>query len=389
MLPFKNLSDSKEDEYFSDGITEDIIARLSKIRNLKVISRTSMMRYKTSDKSIPEICQELKVATALEGSVRRSGSRLRIVSQLIDAQSDEHLWAESYDRKMEDIFEIQKGRYFWNKRSEEGVNKSIEYFQQAIEKDSTYALAYAGLGDSYLMLGVYGRQRPGESFPLAKTYVNRALRLDSGLAEAYATLGDINIHFDWDLDAAEANLRRAIELNPQYASGFHWYSEVFVLRGEFERAYQESRRALELDPYSLIINTQLGQHYRRTGEFQKAIDQLRKTIEFDSTFAYGHYDLGIVYVALKQLDRAVYNLRKANALAPSDTRILAGLAFAEGFARNKDEAQRIEKALLERAAREYVPPHDLAIVSLSLGKTERALEYLDQAYDDHAPGCLS
>jgi len=423
VLPLDNLSGDPAQDYFADGMTEALITDLSKIHALKVISRTSVMQFKNVNKTLPQIASELSVDAIIVGSVLTDGDQVRISAQLVEAETDKNLWSESYDRNMTNILALQReiafavvdqikvvlspeerqriekrstenteayqlylqGRYHWNKRSEEGVNKSIDYFQQAIEKDSTYALAYAGLGDSYLMLGVYGRQRPGESFPLAKTYVNRALRLDSGLAEAYATLGDINIHFDWDLDAAEANLRRAIELNPQYASGFHWYSEVFVLRGEFERAYQESRRALELDPYSLIINTQLGQHYRRAGEFQKAIDQLRKTIEFDSTFAYGHYDLGTVYVALKQFDRAVNNLRKANALAPSDTSILAGLAFAEGFARNKDEAQRIEKALLERAAREYVPPYDLAIVSLGLGKTERALEYLEQAYDEHAP----
>jgi serine/threonine-protein kinase len=235
------------------------------------------------------------------------------------------------------------------------------------------------------MLGVYGRKQPIESFSLAKVFIERALQLDNTLAESYASLGDINIHYDWDLNKAESNLKRAIKLNPQYANGYHWYSEVFVLRGDFKSAYQESHRALELDPYALIINTQLGLHYRRGGEFQKAIYQLLKAIEFDSTFAYAHYDLSIVYVALKQFDRALYSLRKANILARNDTRILSGLGFAEGLAGNKQEARRIEKVLLDRAEREYVPPYDLAVVSLGLGKTERTLEYLEQAYNERGP----
>jgi len=423
VLPFKNLNGDPSQEYFSDGMTETIISDLANISGLTVISRTSVMAYKTSEKNTREIGQELNVTHILEGSIMTSGDKVRIFAQLINVNTDSHLWAQTYDREMKDIFAIQtdvathiasvlqaklspeerqriekrstenteayqlylKGRYYWNKRSKEGVNKSIEYFQQAIDKDSTYALAYAGLGDSYLMLGVYGRRRPNESFPLAKVFIERALQFDNKLAEAYASLGDINIHFDWDVNAAEVNLRKAIELNPQYAHGYHWYSEVFVLRGEFERAFQESQRALELDPYSLIINGLLGVNYQRGGEFQKAIDQLQKTIEFDSTFAFARYDLGIVYVALKQFDRAVYNLRIAYALAPSDTRILSGLGFAEGLVGNKEEARRIEKALRDRAEREYIPPYDLAVVTLGLGKKDQALEYLERARHERGP----
>jgi len=211
------------------------------------------------------------------------------------------------------------------------------------------------------------------------------VRLNNKLAEAYATLGDINIHYDWNLDAAESNLKKAIELNPQYASAYHWYSEVLVLRGEFEKAYKQSQNALEIDPYSLIINAQLGEHYQRGKEYKKAIDQLQKTIEYDSTFAYAYYVLGIVYVALKDFNRAVYNLRKANSLALGDTRILSALGFAEDFNGNNDETLDIKNELFERLGHQYVSSYDLAVITLGFGDEEQALIYLNQAYNEHSP----
>jgi len=295
VLPFTDMSKDKDQEYFGDGISEEIINALTRVPGLKVSSRTSAFQFRDQNNDIQSIGEKLGVATVLEGSIRKSGNKLRVTAQLINVSDGFHLWSNTYERELTDIFEIQddltksivealqvrlsgvqtyslttrkttnieaynlylKGRYYWNKRSEEGINKSIEYFQQAIDEDSTYALAYAGLGDSYLMLGVYGRKQPRESFSLAKVFIERALQLNNTLAETYASLGDINIHYDWDLDAAEINLKKAIELNPRYANGYHWYSEVFVLRGEFESAYLESHLALELDPYALIINTQL------------------------------------------------------------------------------------------------------------------------------------
>jgi len=423
VLPFTDMSKDQDQEYFGDGISEEIINALVRVPGLKVSSRTSAFQFRDQKNDIQAIGEKLGVSTILEGSIRKSGNKLRVTAQLINVDDGFHIWSQTYERELTDIFEIQddltksivealqvrlsgvqtyslttrkttnieaynlylKGRYYWNKRSEEGINKSIEYFQQAIEEDSTYALAYAGLGDSYLMLGVYGRKQPNESFSLAKVFIERALQLNNTLAETYASLGDINIHFDWDLDAAEINLKKAIELNPRYANGYHWYSEVFVLRGEFESAYLESHLALELDPYALIINTQLGLHYRRGGEFQKAIYQLNKTIEFDSTFAYARYDVGIVYVELRQFDRAVFNLRKANALSPNDTRILSALGFAEGLAGNEEETKRIENTLLERAKQNYVSSQDIAVISLALGKKDQALEYLERAFLERGP----
>ncbi|OGU71250.1 MAG: hypothetical protein A2V93_12795 [Ignavibacteria bacterium RBG_16_34_14] len=426
VLPFTNLSTDSDQEYFADGMAEEIINSLAQIPNLKVSSRTSSFRFKGKEIAIQTIGNELGVGTVLEGSVRKSGNRLRITAQLINVSDGFNLWSNSYERELTDVFEIQddlsesivkalqltlsgnqinsfntrnlanveaynlylKGRYYWNKRSEEGVNKSIEYFQQTIDIDSTYAQAYAGLGDSYLMLGVYGRRKPEESISIAKSFIEKALKINNKLAEAYATLGDINIHYDWDLDAAEKNLKKAIELNPQYANGYHWYSEVLVLRGEFERAYQQSQHALELDPYSLIINAQLGQHYQRGGEFQKAIDQLQKTLEFDSTFAYAYYDLGIAYIALNQFNDALNYFRKAYSLAPEDTRILSGLAYSEGLTGSKENAERLGKVLLKRAVSKYVSSYDLAVISLGLGQKDKALEYLEKAYEERGPWML-
>jgi serine/threonine-protein kinase len=423
VLPFKNVKNDPETEYLSDGITESIINGLSQLPKLQVKARSIVFRYKGKEIDPLDVGRELNVGALLTGRVIQQGLDLNIQTELVDVRDGSQLWGKKYHKKISDLLVVQaeiskeisekllhhlsveentrltkrntenseayqlylKGRYHWNKRSEVGVNKSLDYFQKAFEKDSTYALAYAGLGDSYLMLGVYGRREPKECFPIAKTYIEKALRLDSGLAEAYATLGDINIHFDWDLTAAERNLKKAIELNPRYPNGYHWNSEVLVLRRKFKNAYQESQHALELDPYALIINAQFGEHYRRGGEFQKAIDQLRKTIEFDSTFAYSYFDLGIVYVELKQYEPAVKNFRKANALAPSDTRILAALGFAEGISGNEREARRIERTLLNEAKRNYVPAYDLAVAALGLGKKVQAMQYLEEAFSERSP----
>ncbi|MFQ5641428.1 MAG: protein kinase, partial [bacterium] len=418
VLPLENISGDSNQDYFADGMTEALITDLSKIAALKVISRTSAMRFKKSVKTLPQIADELGVDVVIVGSVLIDGEQVRISTQLVEAETDKNLWSDSYDRSMTNILALQReialtvvdqikvvlspeeqqqiekratentdayqlylqGRYHWNKRSEEAVNKSIDYFQQAVAKDPTYALAYAGLGDAYMMHGIYGRQRPDKSMALAKTYLEKALQLDSQLAEVYATLGDINIHFDWDLDAAESNFRRAIEINPRYAHTYHWYSEVFLLRGEFERSYQVARQALQLDPYAVIINAQLGRHYRCGGEVQKSISQLLKSLEFDSTVTYVHRQLGMAYLVLDKLDTARYHLQNALMLEPEATEILSELGFVESMAGNRREAVRIEKIIVDRAKSKYVTPYALSVISLSLEKEDLALKFLDQAY---------
>ncbi len=423
VLPFTDMSQNKDQEFFSDGLTEDIITQLAKIKAFKVTSRTSVMQYKNNSKSLKEIGSELGVSNILEGSVQSSGDKVRVTAQLINAATDEHLWAESYTRSMNDIFSIQtdiatkiadalqaslspmekqhlekkytdnseayqlylQGRYYWNKRLEEPVRKSIEYFRQAIAKDSAYALAYAGLGDAYLMLGVYSVLRPDDCFPLAKSYAEKALQIDPSLAEAWSTLIDINIHYYWNADAAEKYFRKAVEVNPQYSNAYHWYSEVLIMRKQFEESTKQLQVALEIEPYSTIINTQLGINYTYEGKFTLAVDQLKKTLEFDSTFSIPHFRIGLAFTGLKQWDEALHHLHLASELAPGNTRFLSTLGYVEGLAGKKDEAKRIYDELLQEAQEKYVPGYDLAVISLGVDEKKAALKYLEEAYTAHEP----
>jgi TolB-like protein/class 3 adenylate cyclase/Tfp pilus assembly protein PilF len=424
VLPFKNLSDSKEDEYFSDGITEDIITRLSKIRDLKVISRTSVMRYKTSDKAIPEICQELKVATALEGSVRRSGDRLRIVSQLIDAQSDEHLWAESYDRKMQDIFEIQsdvaqriataleaklvpsekvqlarqgtdnlqayslylKGRYFWNKRTPENVQKGIEFFERAILEDASYAMAYAGLADAYSALGSieYGSLSPKETVPKAKSAAETALRLDPDLAEAIVALANIKFTYEWNWPEAERLYKRVIETNPGYAPAHHMYSHLLCATGRLDEAMAEDQRSLELDPLSLIINTQVGMTLYYARRYDQAIQQHRKTVEMDPTFLQARLALGLAYERSGNVDAAIGEFQTALAMVPELPVAQALLAYAYAAAGKRSETFKILEVLQQPEIRQFVSPFHMAVVYLGLDNKEQVFTWLDKACEEHS-----
>jgi len=423
VLPFTDLSQAGDQEYFSDGLTEDIITQLAKIKAFKVTSRTSIMKYKDNKKSLKEIGNELGASIILEGSVQKSGDKVRITAQLINARNDEHLWAETYDRTLDDIFTIQtdiatkiasalkanlsaeeeqgiskkytlnteayqlylQGRYEWNKRLEAPVRKSIDFFKQAIAMDSTYALAYAGLGDAYLMLGVYSSLRPDESFPVGKMYAEKALQLDPSLAEAYATLIDIHIHYDWDADAAEKYFQKAIESNPEYANAYHWHSEVFDMRHQFDKAIEESRTALSHDPYNLTINMQLGKNLIYAGQYQLAVDQLQKTISFDSTNAIVHYNIGLAYIGLNQLNKALYHFQKATDLGEGNTRILAALGFIKAALGKKEEAKHVYDDLFQQAKNTYVPSYDLATISLGLGNDDLAIRYLEEAYNNHEP----
>ena len=423
VLPFTDMSQAGDQEYFSDGLTEDIITQLAKIKAFKVTSRTSVMKYKGNNKSLKEIGSELGAAIILEGSVQKSGDKVRITAQLINASNDEHLWAETYDRTIDDIFTIQtdiatkiasalkanlsadeeqvlskkytsnpeayqlylQGRYEWNKRLEAPVRKSIAYFKQAIEKDSTYALAFAGLGDAYLMLGVYSALRPDESFPVGKIYAEKALQLDPALAEAYATLIDIHIHYDWDAAAAEAYFQKAIEYNPDYANAYHWHSEVFDMRHEFEKASEESRKALLFDPYNITINMQLGKNLIYAGQFQAAVAQLHKTIIFDSSSAFVHYNLGLAYVGLNQLDKAMHQFQRATDLGHGNTRMLAGIGFTKARLGQTEEAKHILNELISQSETTYVPAYDLATVSAGLGNSIASITFLEQAYKNREP----
>ncbi len=423
VLPFVNLSDDPEQEYFSEGMMEEILNQLSKIAELKVTSRTSSMLYKNSTNTLKEIAGKLNVNNILEGSVQKYGSKVRITVQLINARTDKHIWSETFDREMQDIFTIQtdiaiqvakslkarlsstekdqlektytrnmeayqfylKGRFHWNKRKKDELKKGITYFEQAVEIDSLYALPYAGLGDSYLIMGAYGILPPDESFPMAKKYTEKALQLDPHLAEAYATLTDINIHFDWNAAMAEQNFQKAISYNPNYANAYHWHSELLSIQKKYEDAIHDGQTALEIEPFSVVFNTQLGTDYWFNGDTEKAIQQYQKTLALDSTFSGTHYYLCMAYIGIKQFDKALYHCQKARESDPDNDRNLAIYAYVLGITGKKQEAGRIEHDLLVKVKVNYVSPYELAIVALGLGKNESALEYLEQAFTERCP----
>src|SRR5207249_1342373 len=344
VLPFENLSSEPETAYFADGIQEEILTRLSKIRDLKVISRTSTQRYKSAPDNLPEIARQLGVANILEGTVQKAEGQVRVHVQLINARNDSHLWAEKYDRKLTDVFAVESeiakaiadtlqaklsgseqraiatrptentdahqlylyGRYFWNKRTGPDLQKAIGYFKQAIEKDSTYALAYAGLADSYVLLPGFGAASPQESLPLAKAAAQKAIELDDSLAEAHSSLALVLICYDFDLAGSMKEFERAIQLNPNYATTHQWFgNQTLSLSGDFDRAIAEGKRAVELDPLSLIINADLGIDYFFARRYDEAIEQFHKTIEIDPRFYYAHWVLGEALEMKGQLPEAL------------------------------------------------------------------------------------
>jgi serine/threonine-protein kinase len=418
VLPFENLSEEKSNAYFTDGIQDEILTRLSKIADLKVISRTSTQRYKHTSQSPSQIAHQLGVANLLEGSVQKTNDQVRVNVQLITAANDTHLWAETYDRKLIDIFVVEsdiattiakalqarltgaektaiakrptanpeayelylKGRFFWNKRTAADLRKAIEYFNQALDKDPSYALAYAGLTDAYLVLSQYGAASPADSFPQAIAAAKKAIELDDTLAEAHTSLACSLAYYDFDFEQSLKEFQRAIELNPNYATAHHWLSNgVLSALGQFERAIAEGKRAVELDPLSLIINTDLGQDFSYARRYDEAIAQLRKTIEMDPRFYFAHWALGTALQLKGQLSEAVAEYNKAVELN-DDPSVLALLGQAYARTGQRDEAQKILVRLSEEARSRYVQAYSFALMYLALGDKERAIDEMERAY---------
>ena len=422
VLPFENLSEEKANAYFADGIQDEILTRLSKIADLKVISRTSTQHYKSAPENLPEIAKQLGVAHILEGSVQKSGDAVRVNVQLINALNDAHLWADIYDRKLTDIFAVEsdiartiadtlqakltgsektaiakrptvnneayelylKGRYFWNKRTGPDLRKAIDYFNQAIEKDPKYALAYAGLADSYQLLSNYGAGTPQESYPPAKAAAQKALEIDNTLAEAHTSLGDILYSYDLDFAGSTKEFERAIALDPNYATAHHWYGFGPPLcLGEFDRAIAEGKRAQELDPLSLIINADLGYTFMLARRYDEAIAQLRKTLEIDSRFYAAHEDLGEALQLKGQLREALAEYKKAAEL-DDDPFVLGLVAQAYAKLGERDKAVRLLAQLQQLAAHRYVSAYSFALVYLGLGHKDEELRWLQKSYQDRA-----
>lgn len=423
VLPFNNLSGRPEDEYFSDGMTDDILTQLGKISSLRVISRTTMMQYKGTTKTMAEIGHEINAGVILEGSVRRDGNQVRITAKLIDASNDEYIWTDSYDKEFNQIFAIQrdvareianalqarlssseeqrlarpptksleaydlylKGRYFWNKRLPEKLKVGIEHFKQAIAKDSGYALAYAGLADSYTILGNFNVLPPDETYPQAKAAALKALEFDENLAEAHASLGFAVMSYDWDWMQAERELQRAIAINPNYATARSWYALLLTVTGRFDEAAPVRSKALALDPRSPVINTDIGLTLYFGRKYDDAITQFKKTLDIDPTFALAYIPLGGAYAQKKMYAEAINAYQKFTiglALAHLSHPIpLAGLGYVYAVLGRKEDALNMLE-LLEEMAKEgrYVAPYWMSILYMGLGEREKAFDWLEKAY---------
>ena len=419
VLPFQNLSSDPDTAYFADGVQDEILTRLAKIGELKVIARSSTERYKSSGEDMREIGKQLGVAHVLEGSVQKAADSVRVRVQLIDAATATHLWAESYDRKLTDIFAVESeiatkvasalrakltrseqnallvrptenaeayqryllGRYFWNKRTATDFEKAIEYFNQAIEKDPNYALAYAGLADAYVLLSAYGEARPNDTFPAAKAAAMKAFELDPTLGEAHAALGMALFAYDLKFAEARREFQRAIELNPNYATAHQWYAECGLIPfRKFDEAIAEVKRALELDPLSVIINADVGSVLGYAGRYDEAIAQLRKTVEMDPNFYYGRWQLGEALEIKGLNEEAAAQYKKAIELNDDPLpRALLGHLYARSG--RKDEASEILRQLQELSKQRYVLAFNLALVHIGLDEKDAAIDLLEQAYE--------
>jgi TolB-like protein/DNA-binding winged helix-turn-helix (wHTH) protein/Flp pilus assembly protein TadD len=423
VLPLDNVSGDPAQQFFADGMTDELITNLAKIKSLRVISRTSTMQFKrVPRRPVREIARTLQVDAVVEGTVLRSGDQVRITAQLIDARSEHHLWAEEYNRDIRDVLALQaevarniageiratvtpderkqltasqpvdaaayeaylKGRYFWNRRTEDGLRKAITYFQQSSSADPNYALAYDGLADCWLALGWYGYIPPREAFPRAKAHAIQALKLDDRSAEAHTTLAHIIMNYEWDWAAAEREFREAIQLNPNYANAHHWYGDYLSAVGRHQEAIAESKRALELDPLSPIINAWLGWRHYFARQLDQAIGQYLKTLEIDENFVPAHLVLGQAYEQKAMTEEAIAELQKAVKLSKGGPLYVASLAHALAAFGRRSEADKLLVQMIDRAQRGYIAPFHIAVIYAGLGDTNRTLAWLEKGYEERS-----
>jgi eukaryotic-like serine/threonine-protein kinase len=422
VLPLENLSHDPEQEYFADGMTDELITELAKISGLKVISRTSVMRYKNAYRPpLPEMAKSLNVDGVVEGSVQRVGKRVKISARLIQARTDHEVWARSYERDFSDVLGLQhevaeavagsieltlepanspknlhsvdpaaheaylRGLYYWNKRTPEGLKKAMEYFQQAIDEDPNYALAYAALSDSYHDLPELTTVPVSEAFPKARTAALKALELDSSLAEAHSALASVKEDYDWDWKGAEADYKRAIELSPGYMLAHANYSNLLLELGRLPEALAQARTAQQLDPLSVFANDNLAAILYYSGQYNESIDQCRKTLELDPTSSQAHRHLGQIYTQEGLYAEAVIELKKSIELSNGSAEGLAELGYVFGISGDTDKAHGI---LLQLKSRADVSPYHLAIVYMGLREKDKALEALSEAVTRRSAGVV-
>jgi TolB-like protein/Flp pilus assembly protein TadD len=416
VLPFDNLSRDPDNAYFCEGVQDEILTRLARVADLKVISRTSTQKFKSAPENLPDIAKQLGVTNILEGSVQKSNDQVRVNVQLINALTDAHLWADTYDRKLTDIFAVEseiartiaetlqarlsgsekssmaktptvnpdayelylKGRFFWNKRTGDDLRKGIDYFNQAIAKDPNYALAYVGLADCYLLLPSYAAVSPADSVPPARAALKKALELDDSLAEAHASSG-LLATVELELQPGIDELKRAIELKPNYATAHHWLALAWMTVGKFDSAIAEAKRAVELDPLSLIINADFSWIYLCARRYDEAEAQARKVLEIDPSFFLAHYYLGEILQFTGRSSEAMAEYQKALDLT-NDPYPLAAVGQICARTGKVEEARKILAQLDEEAKSRFVAPYARALLLTGLGERAQAIDELDRAY---------
>jgi len=421
VLPLENLSGDASQDYFADGMTDELTTRLAQISALRVISRTSAMTYKNVHKPLAEIARELSVDAVVEGSVSRSGERVHVNTQLIDAHTDRHIWAESYDENIRDALVLQsrlartiaeqigttvnlreqatlqksqtvnpeayeaylKGRYFWNQRTADGLRTAIDYFSRAIAIDSAYAQAYAGLADSYAVAGdwKYGVLSSQDAFPKATDAAAKALALDDTLGEAHASLAFALDLYAWDWQAAETEYNRAITLNPSYATAHQWYSWHLIMMGRHDNAMSELRKAQNLDPLSLIISADIADAMCVARRYDEAVEQSKKTLQMDPNFAVGHYELGQALAQKHIYDAAIAEFQRAIELSARSVLFVANLGYVYAVAGRTEAAKTIIDGLRSRHDQDPSADADIALIYVGLGDHDEAINMLNKAYE--------
>jgi adenylate cyclase len=418
ILPFANISASSADEYFADGMTEELIATMSRISGLKVIARTSVMGYKGGQKKISDVARELEVGTVLEGSVRKAGDRLRITVQLIDSQTSDHMWAESYDRELKDVFAVQsdiaktvakalkvqllsreksiieknqtvdpeayalylKGRFYWNERTHESTDKAVKYFEKAVKIDPKFALAYSGLADCYNILSDYQWMAPNIAGPLARDLATKAIEIDENLAEAHASLALTMTNYFWDFSSAERELKRAIELRPNYSPAYHWYSVLLFYLRRIEESRPILQQALDLDPYSRIQNMVMANMLATLGKTREAMDRYKELIELHPDLAALHYWKSQVHAWLTEYDAAIDEAKQSVTLDKSSL-LRVNLAWIYAVAGKKQEAQAILDEVLSKADIEYTSPVWIGLAEIAMGRTDEGYRWIEKGIE--------
>jgi len=426
VLPFENLSHDPDNAYFADGIQEEILTRLSKIAELKVISRTSTRRFTSKPENLGEIAKQLGVAHILEGAVQKAGDQVRVNVQLIDAQNDSHLWADEFDRKLQDIFVVEteiatkiadtlraklsgreqraisvhpttdteayqlylQGRYLWRQRNETPLLKAVDYFKQALAKDPNYVQAYSGIADCYSVLPYFGKLSPRACYAKAKAAANEALKIDDELSEAHASRA-ILLLSDYDFTGGQREFLRAIDLDPNYSNAYYWYGYTFFIPlGSFDAGVAQIRHAIELDPLSAVYYANLAESYRMARRYPEAIAQARKTIELEQEFSYGHGVLGSAFDVSGQFDQAISEYEKAYELS-HDFHILGVLGHAYGLKGDRAKALQLLEQLQDLERQNSVWNYSVALVYLALNEKNEALNRLEQSYRAGETGSIS